>query len=120
MSMDSSDEGIPDQFNEVTRHWDPYSEPFTGCDTLFAALQIGWQIYGGVFCRTFWYSGNRQNFVFYFRLKAGVNLRRMAVIGSPHVFNFIRQSRLQVMVLQEAEPEAVPVPITQPHTAKTR
>jgi hypothetical protein len=120
MSTDTSDDGIPDQFSEVTRHWDPYSEPFTGCDTLFAALQNGWQLYGAVFCREFWYSGNRQNFVFYFRLKAGANLRRMAVIGSPHVFNFIRQGQLQVMVIKDTEPVPIPVKVARQYPAKSR
>jgi hypothetical protein len=100
---------IPEQFGEVERHWCPYSEPFTGCDALFSALQEGWRISGGVFCREVCYSGNRKSLIFYFRLNKGNELCRMAVIGNPQVTNFLDRTKLQVLTLKSMPVETVQI-----------
>jgi hypothetical protein len=92
---------FPDHLRDLYRHWSPASERFTGCDALFAALQHGCGVTRTVFCRTFWFSGHRHTQVFYFQLICESEMKRMAVIQSPHVERFIAAAKLEVFYVSE-------------------
>lgn len=84
------------------RHWCAISEPFTGCDALFAALQQGWTINGVVFCQQFPLTGRQTTQVYYFQLIARERIVRMPVVSSPHVERFIIQHDLPVYWINRA------------------
>jgi hypothetical protein len=88
---------VPDTYRGIERHWCPVSEPYTGCDSLFAAMEQGWRLSGVVFCETFTYSQSRTSHVFHFQLVDSDHLLRMPIISSPPVINFIVAEKLTVL-----------------------
>jgi hypothetical protein len=90
---------FPERFADLSRHWSPCTEPYTGGDSLFAALQHGYQITTTVFCRVIPYSHSTTR-VFYFQLFQDEQVMRMAVIASPHVERLIANLKLDVFCIK--------------------
>jgi hypothetical protein len=90
---------LPDRFADLSRHWSPCTEPYTGGDSLFAALQQGYQITTTVFCRILPYSHSTTR-ILYFQLLRNEKVVRMAVISSPHVERLIADLNLDVFCVK--------------------
>lgn len=85
-----------------SRHWCPVSEPYTGGDSLMAALYAGWLLDTRVTAHVRWYgSGIRRVTVYHFLLRNGVDERVMRVVSTPFIEQLIRQQALNVIVREE-------------------
>jgi len=81
----------------MVRHWHRGSEPFTGADALFTALDSGWDMDNVVTYMEFWHAGMRRVVVCYFKLQRDGEEVVMPVIYNPYVSRVIRTMRVQTV-----------------------
>lgn len=78
-------------YMDLIRHWHPESEPYTGGDALFTALENGWDMSDEVKYEEHWHSGARAVLVYYFELKRGDETVVMPVLRNPYVNRIVRE-----------------------------
>src|SRR2546423_14560136 len=86
----------------LKRHWGSESETYTGGDSLFTALNQGWQIAETVLCQEFSLSRRKTSYVYHFCLIKDGQLVRMSIVSNPRVQSFIKQALLEVAMLEGA------------------
>ncbi|MDX1993184.1 MAG: hypothetical protein SF029_12395 [bacterium] len=103
----------------LNRHWSAASEPYTGADALFSAVDQGWQLSPVVFVEHVTLETRRTVPVFHFVLVRAGDTCRMAVIYSPHVDNYVQIKGLKVFALHREIHKLSEAPHTPPLETKT-
>lgn len=80
----------------LQRHWCPYSEEYTGCDSLLTALDNGWLLERSALQEEHWFNGRRV-MVYHFFLHRDTQIERMRVIHTPYVDTLIKRHRLNIV-----------------------
>lgn len=72
-------------YMSMLRHWHPESEPYTGGDALFTAVEEGWQINPTIEYEAHWLLGGRMVTVYHFTLERNGETLKMPVLTNPYV-----------------------------------
>lgn len=87
----------------MVRHWHAQSEPYTGADALFTALDNGWDMDNVVTYKEFWQAGMRRIVVCYFTLRRDTEVLTMPVIYNPYVSRLIRTMHVETVRVENME-----------------
>lgn len=88
-------------YNDTPRHWCPYSERYTGCDSLLSAIDKGWHPADTAFVQHHW-SHRRMITIYYFYLHKDQQTRKMRIIENPYVARILRNYSIKVRPRQPA------------------
>lgn len=93
-------------YMDMIRHWHPESEPYTGGDALFTALENGWHLHQEVEYEEYWLAGVRSVLVYRFKLSREGETMVMPVIRNPYVNRVVREmpATLVPVVMDSQEP----------------
>lgn len=94
-------------YMSMIRHWHPESEPFTGADALFTAVENGWEIGSTVRYEAHWLMGGRSVTVYYFDLSKGSEKLTMPILTTPYIHRALQS--LDVKLVELAEKHTQPV-----------
>ena len=83
------------------RHWNPFSEKYTGGDALVTALDEGWKVRGVVFRQELWLAGVRRVCLYHIELERGGETQRMVVLQNPYVNRLLYGSDAQVVLINQ-------------------
>lgn len=86
-----------DRLRDVRRHWCPFSEPLTGCDSLLAAMQVGWKLFQTVLLTRHKLPNGRHVTVYTFALLYDSDIALIRVIEVPPVHRVIAHHNLRVI-----------------------
>lgn len=75
----------------LTRHWCPLSQPYTGVDALLSFLNDGWTIADDVVCDEHWLGGTRRILVYHFVVTNQDNVITMPVLRNPVLDRLLTQ-----------------------------
>jgi hypothetical protein len=84
-------------YMDFIRHWHPVSEPYTGGDALFTAVDNGWQMEDTVRLEEHWHSGARRVVVYHFELRRGDEVMHMPVTDNPYISRVISHPDVHVV-----------------------
>ena len=82
---------------DMSRHWCPRSQRFTGGDALLTYLDNGWEVYNEVTYEEYWQGGARRMFIYEFVLIKGGQHVRMRVIDNPFVERLMRDLQIRAL-----------------------
>ncbi len=89
----------------LQRHWCPYSEEYTGCDSLLTALDNGWLLERSALQEEHWFNGRRV-IVYHFYIYLDTRIERMRVVYTPYIDTLIEHYHLNI-ILPAAEFEMI-------------
>ncbi len=84
-------------YMDLVRHFHPASEPYTGCDALFTALDGGWELDSSVTYEEHWLAGARLVVVYTFFLQRDGEKMVMPIINNPYVGRLVAEMQLQLV-----------------------
>ncbi len=90
-------EGTHSKYTQVSRHWCPHSEAYTGADSLLTAQRNGWQLAGLVYQQDIIFPNGRQTTLYHFELLRGSENVIMPVLRNPFVERLIQQQAVDVL-----------------------
>lgn len=82
-------------YSDIPRHWCPYSERYTGCDSLLSAIDQGWHLEDTAFIQHHW-SNKRMIPIYYFYLRKDGQISKMRIIENPYVAKILRTYNIKV------------------------
>lgn len=88
---------------DMIRHWHAQSEPYTGGDALFTALDNGWDMDNVVTYKEFWQAGRRV-VICYFTLRRSGDELTMPVVYNPYVSRVIKTMHVQTIRIENPAP----------------
>ena len=89
------------QYMPLRRHWHPYSETFSGGDSLLTALHEGWKI-KGIFHQHHQFSGRKKS-IYHILLQKNNETAVMRVICNPFVENFVAKLDCPIYLIEDTK-----------------
>lgn len=89
-------------YMDMVRHYHPASEPYTGCDALFTALDGGWELDNTVTYEETWLAGARRVVLYTFTLRRGEEKMVMPIVDNPYVGRVVTAMRLELVPVQRS------------------
>ncbi len=83
-------EFYPNHLN-LSRHWCPLSQRYTGVDALLSRLDNGWKIWGDIDFDEYWFGESRHTLIYHFMLIKQDNRVTMHVLHNPVLDRLLTQ-----------------------------
>jgi hypothetical protein len=99
-------EGTHERYTMTDRHYCPYSESYTGADSLLTAQRNGWRLVGLAYREDILLRGSRHTAVYYFKLQRGSEQMVMPILSNPFVMRMVRQYNIHVLPYSRTHKDA--------------
>jgi hypothetical protein len=93
------------EYLDVTRHWSPKSEKYSGCDSLLTAIYEGWKLSNTIYVEDFWHLGQRRVPIYHFELSRNGETHSMVIVDNPYVWRLSKQPAFRVLPISERTPQ---------------
>ncbi len=90
-------EGTHERYTVTDRHYCPYSESYTGADSLLTAQRNGWRMVGLAYREDILLRGSRHTALYYFKLQRGTDVMVMPILSNPFVMRMLKQYNVRVL-----------------------
>lgn len=96
-------EGTHQKYTQVSRHWCPHSEAYTGADSLLTAQRNGWRLAGLVYQQNVLFPNGRHTLLYHFELVRGSETVIMPILRNPFVERLIQQRGVDILPYRSLE-----------------
>ncbi len=90
-------EGTHERYTSTDRHYCPYSESYTGADSLLTAQRNGWRLVGLAYREDILLRGSRHTALYYFKLQRDNEQMVMPILSNPFVMRMVRHYNIRLL-----------------------